>query len=361
LKRLLLVAIAVALVLPSAARTEVPALSYVCQPAPQNCGTWYRTAVSLVWEWDNTAAKPISGNCNDQTFTADTAGTLVSCEVEDRFVPGDSAQRTATIRIDRTAPTITGPGLARPPDFGAWFNHPVGFTFTGADATSGIASCTGGTYGGPDGAGVTLSGTCTDVAGNLASGAFAINYDATPPPSANVSALPGNRRVRLSWDSAQNLAGVVRISKGSSKGIYLGGGEKFTDRGFRNGRRYRYVVTLIDQAGNRSTDTTSAVPTSSKLLLPANGARVTGPPELVWKRIKRAAYYNAQLRFRGRKVLTRWPVRPRLQLTQRWRSLGRRHHLARGRYCWYVWPGYGARRLHNYGQLMGVSCFRVVG
>ena len=75
-----------------------------------------------------------------------------------------------TIRVDRTAPSITGPGFGRPPDRNDWFNHPVAFQFTGQDATSGIESCTGGTYGGPDGAGVSISGSCRDVAGNVTSG-----------------------------------------------------------------------------------------------------------------------------------------------------------------------------------------------
>ena len=273
---------------------------------------------------------------------------------------GDITGRTVTIRIDRTAPAITGPGLARPPDSGEWFNHPVGFGFTGTDATSGIESCTDGMYGGPDAAGASLSGTCRDVAGNVTSGAFTINYDATPPPAADVSALPGNRRVALRWESSQYMAEVVRVSAAASEGVvYRGAGERFVDRGLRNGHRYRYVVTLIDQAGNRSSDVTSAVPTSSALLLPANGAHLTSPPELVWKPAKRARYYNAQVLFRGRKVLTRWPRTAHLQLHESWRSLGGRHHLAPGRYCWYVWPGYGPRRLRNYGELLGRSCFRI--
>jgi hypothetical protein len=116
---------------------------------------------------------------------------------------------------------------------------------------------------------------------------------------------------------------------------------------------------LIDQAGNTAADVASAVPTSSKLLLPADGARLSAPPELVWKAVRRVTYYNAQLLYRGRKVLTRWPVTNSLQLQERWRSLGRRHHLARGRYCWYVWPGFGPRRNRDYGRLLGSSCFRV--
>ncbi len=359
MKRLLLVLVGLTL-LPSIAHAVPPTLTYDCDPAPNDCSGWFRDPVILKWDWPQLTADPSAGNCNKQTFTADTKGTVVHCEVKDQ-ASGDTTGRSVTIHIDRTAPTITGPGLARPPDYGNWFNHPVAFGFTGSDATSKIQACTGGTYGGPDGAGVSISGSCRDVAGNVKSGAFAINYDATPPPNPGVSALPGNRRVAVRWESSQYAAEVVRVRAGSQKVVYRGAGERFTDRRLRNGRHYRYVVTLIDQAGNTSSDATSAVPTRSPLLLPADGAHLTSPPELVWKPKKRASYYNVQMRFRGRKVLTKWPVQTHLQLHERWRSLGSAHHLAQGRYCWYVWPGYGPRRARRYGELMDVSCFRIVG
>ena len=359
MKRLVLALCVLALV-PSAASAAPPALTYKCSPAPDNCNAWYRTQVGIVWDWDNTTAEESGGNCHDQTFTADTKGTNVFCRVSDRMAPGDFTGRTATIRIDRTEPSITGPGLARPTDNGDWFNHPVAFNFAGQDATSGLESCTGGTYGGPDGIGVSVSGSCRDVAGNVNTGSFAINYDATPPPSPDVEVLPGARRVRLTWESSQYLTEVVRVSNASAQTLlYRGAGERFVDKRLRNGHRYRYVVTLIDQAGNRSANKTSAVPTNSPLLMPADGAHLNHPPELVWKRVKRADYYNAQLHFRNRKVLTRWPKTNRLQLHKRWRSLGSRHRLHRGLYCWYVWPGYGPRRLQKYGKVLDRSCFRI--
>ena len=160
-----------------------------------------------------------------------------------------------TIHIDRTGPTVTGPGLGRPPDSGEWFNHPVAFGFTGQDATSGIESCTGGTYSGPDGAGVGVEGSCRDVAGNVTARTFTLNYDATPPPKPEVSVLPGNRRVALTWPSSQYVAEVVRMKAASAQSVvYRGAGGRFVDRRLRNGRRYRYAVTLTDQAGNTASD-----------------------------------------------------------------------------------------------------------
>ena len=356
---LLLPALFAAALLPSPAYAVPPTLTYDCDPAPDDCSGWFRTAVELRWDWPQLTADPSAGNCGKQTFTGDTKGTSVHCEVKDQ-ASGDTTGRTVVIHVDRTGPKVAGPGLARPPDSGDWFNHPVAFGFTGTDATSGIASCSGGTYSGPDGAGVTLGGSCRDVAGNVTEGAFTINYDTAPPPQPDVSVMPGNRRVTLTWDSSQYLAEVARTATASSAAVvYRGGGGRFVDGGLRNGRRYRYVVTLIDQAGNRASDAASAVPTKSRLLLPADGAHLSSPPELVWKPVKRASYYNAQLLHRGRKVLSRWPVTNHLQLHERWSSLGRTHHLTRGRYCWYVWAGFGARRLHRYSHVLGKSCFRM--
>ena len=272
----------------------------------------------------------------------------------------DIAGRTATIRVDRTSPSITGPGFGRPPDRNDWFNHPVAFHFIGNDATSGVESCTGGTYGGPDGIGVSVSGSCRDVAGNVRSGTFTLNYDSRPPPQPTVSVLPGNHRVAIAWSPAQTEAELVRVGKASSQAVlYRGATNNFTDRQLRNGRRYRYVVTLIDQAGNRSSAATSAVPTDSPLLLPANGAHLRSAPMLAWKRVKHARYYNAQLLLGNRKVLSRWPRKTRLQLHERWRFQGRLHRLVRGHYCWYVWPGFGPRAKRNYGHQLGKSCFTV--
>jgi hypothetical protein len=365
LKRLLLALVVLALVPASASSAPLPPrLDYLCKPDPADCSGWFRSAVYMKWDWDINATAT-DGDCKewgvqaDKTFTADTKGTKVFCQVTDSTT-GAYTGFPVTLHIDRTAPTISGPGLGRPPDSGDWFNHPVAFNFTGQDATSGLESCTGGTYGGPDGIGVSVSGSCRDVAGNVNTGSFAINYDATPPPNPDVNVLPGARRVRLTWESSQYLTEVVRVSNASAQTLlYRGAGERFVDKRLRNGHRYRYVVTLIDQAGNRSADKTSAVPTNSPLLMPADGAHLNHPPELVWKRVKRADYYNAQLHFRNRKVLTRWPKTNRLQLHKRWRSLGSRHRLHRGLYCWYVWPGYGPRRLQKYGKVLDRSCFRI--
>jgi hypothetical protein len=73
-----------------------------------------------------------------------------------------------------------------------------------------------------------------------------------------------------------------------------------------------------------------------------------------------ARYYNVQLYRAGRKVLTTWPTRPRLQLKAQWRLNGQVQRFKSGTYRWYVWPGYGQPSARRYGSLLGTSTF-VVG
>jgi hypothetical protein len=101
----------------------------------------------------------------------------------------------------------------------------------------------------------------------------------------------------------------------------------------------------------------------ARLLSPAANAtvRTRRPPLLRWMPVQRARYYNVQL-FRGdRKVLSAWPARPRYQIKKRWTLRGTPQRLRRGRYRWYVWPGFGARPKARYGDLLGPRTFTVVG
>lgn len=309
----------------------------------------------LDWSWEP-AAITTSG-CGGVTFTAE-ARVERSCTI-------DWADTTLTRRIwigiDRTPPALVGLQPDRSPGPNGWFTSPVGLTFKGSDQTSGVAWCASTTYSGPDGGGMPVSGTCRDVAGNVGSGTLPINYDATPPEPPSVEAIPGNQRVSLKWQSAPDVEALVlrRTKGGAARVIYRGPANRFTDERVRNERRYRYVVRLIDRAGNLATGKATAVPSVSPLLLPADGARLSAPPELVWAAVRRTQYYNVQLVRRG-KVLSRWPRVSRLQLHSSWKFDGRRFRLLPGRYCWYVWPGLGKRSERRYGRLLGESCFTIV-
>jgi hypothetical protein len=323
-----------------------PQVSVLCSPGASDCAGWYRQPVTVAWAYSGATS---TLGCDATTIDVDTQGTTLACTATDGI---QHVTRDVTIKLDSTPPTVIGLVPARPADFGGWFNHPVGLGFRGSDATSGIASCTGTTYAGPDASPARITGGCTDAAGNAASATFPLAYDATPPPTPHVTLRPGNRRMTLRWSKlgAGELASVSRSRAGKkAASVFSGKAAGFTDRRLRNGRRYRYTVAIRDQAGNRARAGIVAVPTASRLLLPAKGARMRSAPLLVWKGVKRASYYNVQV-FRGRhKAFSLWPRKQQLRLP----------HLRPGRYRWFLWGGFGRRAAHRYSGLLGSSSFSI--
>ena len=206
-----------------------------------------------------------------------------------------------------------------------------------------------------------MAGSCTDVAGNVSSAAFPLNYDSTRPAAPDVEVIPGDNLVRFDWSLPRGAVAVevARVLSGEDEVVYAGQRSEVVDRGLKNGVRHRYRVTAVDRAGNRASASESAVPTTADLLTPAPGEHVSEPPLLAWKQVEKARYYNVQLYRGGRKVLTQWPRSTRLQLQRRWRFAGQRRRLRAGRYTWYVWPGLGKRVERRYARSLGSSTFTV--
>ena len=355
LARLMPPAAVLVVALVAAAPASAGTISPNCDTASgrDGCSRWYTAPkVSLSWSVDPGGGDHVSG-CQVTSFTLETAPRYRDCKWS---WSGSVFTATVWIGIDRTAPQVTSLRPDRPPDHNGWFNHPVGLSFQGTDALSGVESCSATTYSGPGGAGAAVSGSCTDVAGNSGTGSLTLNYDAIPPSAPRVEAAPGDRRVSLSW-SGSGEAEVARFHGGESVIVYRGAGHAHNDAGLRNEERYRYVVTLRDQAGNRASSEASVVPTASPLITPSARAKLSAPPLLRWRKVRRASYYNVQVVRGRRKILSRWPRTNELQLKRRWRFAGRPRRLVAGRYCWYVWPGYGARAKRDYGKVLGRRCF----
>src|SRR5262249_26980235 len=128
---------------------------------------WYNHAVGVTASGSDNLSG-ISG-CSSSTYGGpDVRGGSVGGSCTD--VAGNSGSKGAALNYDATPPSVTGAGAARTPDGNGWYNHPVEISFTGADTTSGVAACTKQTYAGPDSAGATVTGSCTDAAGNQGGG-----------------------------------------------------------------------------------------------------------------------------------------------------------------------------------------------
>jgi hypothetical protein len=132
-------------------------------------------------------------------------------------------------------------------------------------------------------------------------------------------------------------------------------------------RRFRLGLTKVtclaaDRHGNvGSASFTVAVTLVRKaaLFAPRAGARLTKPPLLDWLAVPKARFYNVQLYRKGRKLLTVWPSRSRLQLRTRWVHQGHVYRLRPGAYTWVVWPAFGTRSDPRYGGMLGKSTFRI--
>jgi hypothetical protein len=225
MKRLWLVAAlaVVVLALPAAARADT-AITADCTvagtTAPCSDSTWYTGNVHVRF---NTPAGNNPHGCEDQDITSDTAGSTFTCTIV--VGSGQCCILSVTIKRDATPPTVTGLTPARGPDANSWYNHAVDVAAAGTDAMSGIASCTTTTYSGPDASSASVTGTCTDKAGNVsAAKTIGFAYDATPP---TISASAGraadangwyNHAVGVTFSGADALSGLDSCTSGTYSG-----------------------------------------------------------------------------------------------------------------------------------------------
>jgi hypothetical protein len=363
---------------PSVSAAAPATLAYACEPpapaAPENCAQWHTTPVTLHWLFDPSALIVLPGtDCaagTDRLFTTDTPQLDLTCSVTSILT--GTLTKTATVRVDQTPPAVTGAVPERPPDHNGWYNHAVAFTFTGADATSGISSCDSTVYVGPDAADGNLAGACRDVAGNEGAGSVPLKYDATPPTVTLVPQESRNGEVNLRWSASPDSVTYSVTREPGHDGpqpstVYSGPNTSYTDQNVAEAQTYQYTITSSDAAANSSSVVVIAIPGGSQMLL---GARETlkrpkavrrpiAGPRLRWRRVRHADYYNVQV-YRGhRKVLSAWPAGNRLQLRPSWHFRGKRFRLTPDRYHWYVWPGFGNRRAHRYGRMIAHRTFVV--
>jgi len=358
-----LLAACAALALPATALASPPVITAkLFGTAGQ--GGWFTSDVIV--NWDIQPPGYTSSGCDAVTVDTESKGVPITCHAK---IGDEESQSTAVVKIDKSPPQPVTAAADRPPDRNGWYVRPVTIRFAGSDATSGVSSCTAATYAGPDAAGASVSGTCLDNAGTASAPLpFVLRYDATPPQAAAVVAQPGDASATLSWTPSPDTT-QVQLTRSPGVGgapstvIYTGTEQSFSDSKLTNGVDYRYTLTALDDAGN-STDSgtvvTPAAPPVVTLAAKRTNQRLSKPPQLRWKVIKGARYYNVQI-FRGKhKVLSAWPRKARLRVHSSWLYRGRRQHLVAGHYRWYVWAGYGRLGARRYGHLLGRNQFVIV-
>jgi len=207
-------------------------------------------------------------------FATDNAGNVEST-------------KTLTIQLDKTPPTIT-PLRTPPPNTNGWNKTNVTVSFQCSDSLSGLSagSPPNPTTLSTEGAGQSVTGTCTDLAGNSVSATVGgIDIDKTPPTvacsaSPNVLWPPNNKLVPVNvsvtlTDVLSGAAGFTLVSvtsnepdsgQGDIQGFATGtpstSGQLRAQRlGSGNGRAYTFTYSGSDRAGNTvSCTTTVSVP-----------------------------------------------------------------------------------------------------
>jgi hypothetical protein len=260
------------------------------------------------------------------------------------------------------------------------------FTFTSSEAAStftcrldgaGVTPCTSPeTYTGLGDGKHSFSVQAVDQAGNVDGAAATYSWtisgvgpptqDLRPPANVrNARRSVGYGQLQLHWrNPADRDFDHVAVFVSAKRSVpprtlvYTGRRQTYTNKRFKNGLYYRYLIVSYDHAENAAGGTRVTVPPSVLLKGPREGQVVHGAPLLRWTPVRKATFYNVQVYFKGQKVLSAWPGKPRQQLLRRW-NYGRRFSLRKGLYAWYVWPGFGPRARSHYGQLLGQGSFIV--
>ncbi|MCU1371630.1 MAG: regulator of chromosome condensation [Ilumatobacteraceae bacterium] len=189
---------------------DAPSITAHVAPAPNRAG-WHKGDVEVTFTCGD-ADSGVATCTGDRSFT-DEADTVVTGTARDRA--GNTASDQATVRIDRTAPTVTA--QVPPANTHGWFNEAVQVPFACSDTGgSGVDACPAPLVIGGEGVDQPVVGTAADAAGNEASSSGAsVSVDLTAPTisGAAVNGSNGNGghfgNVTIRWICADELSGVV--------------------------------------------------------------------------------------------------------------------------------------------------------
>jgi len=278
--------------------TTPPQVTAIAAARAPDANGWYNHAVGVAL----TGSDATSGiaSCDAPTYSGPDSGAAVVSGVCRDGAGNTSTSASVALEYDATAPTASA-ALARGPDANGWYAKPVGVTFAGSDATSGIASCTGATtYSGPDSDAASASGQCTDVAGNHTDASATFRFDATPP---TVVAQPARAPDENGW----YVKPLTIAFKGTDTTSGVASCTSPVNYAKPDTADAKVTGTCRDEAGNLSVAAMSSFkfdatpPAVPAVEILAVGKSVT----LAWQKASGAASYEVLRAPPGKKHLTR--------------------------------------------------------
>lgn len=161
---------------------------------------WYTSNVTVTWSVTDAESGIASSNgCSTSNLTSETTGITLTCSASNSA--GLSSSASVTIKIDKTNPAISFVSRLPVPNINGWNNTDVTVNWSCTDSFSGPVSATVSQTVSTEGANQSATGTCQDLAGNIATATQSgINIDKTNP----TLNLPPNMTVE-----ATSLAGAV--------------------------------------------------------------------------------------------------------------------------------------------------------
>ena len=187
-------------------------------PPEPNAAGWYRSPVTVTWNWTDAGTGIDLANCADRTSSVGEGRLTLTGTCRD--VAGNGATATRDVRVDRSAPTVrlTAPNATR-----YWQGALVRANYACADQLSGIACCRGSVA---DGARVDTSTrgrhrftvTAVDRAGNEHTAAVTYSVIAAPTCQSRRASIVGT-----------TAADVIAGTRGAD--VILSGGGDDTIRG----------------------------------------------------------------------------------------------------------------------------------
>ena len=184
-------------------------------------GGFYTSNVTVTWAvTDGESTISNRTGCDAVTISSDTDGQTLTCNATSE---GGTSTQSVTIKRDGTAPEASAAATSMP-NANGWYRSNVTVRFSGTDATSGIASCSGNvTLAAEGSAQSSPAGNCTDMAGNVSAPVKAdgINIDKTAPtvvgastPAANGAGW-NNSAVTVTFSAMDATSGVDAAACGA--------------------------------------------------------------------------------------------------------------------------------------------------
>jgi hypothetical protein len=221
---------------------NAPTVDHTLSPKP-NATEWNHDDVTVTFTAkDDDKGSGVVSVTAPVTVSTETAGQVVTGTAKD--TAGNVGTDSVTVKLDKTAPRITGAVTSGTRSASGWYTGPVTVTFTCSDDLSGIATCPGPVVLADNGAN-TATGTATDNAGNTASATVdGIRIDQEKPTltTANVNVAgntyPLGTAPVASCTAKDSFSGVasctVAVTGGKANGVGT----------------FTYTATATDTAGN---------------------------------------------------------------------------------------------------------------